>query len=121
MIVDGVDQDAIDTANSVAGKATESATGLIKSKKAMSPPKEIEALRKSFEDVLKEMGVTLVVLIDDLDRCLPETTISTLEAIRLLLFLEHTAFVIAADDQMIKHANPRFMAELHKVFTPVQQ
>lgn len=107
VIVDGVDQDAIDTANSVAGKATESATGLIKSKKAMSPPKEIEALRKSFEDVLKEMGVTLVVLIDDLDRCLPETTISTLEAIRLLLFLEHTAFVIAADDQMIKHAVKR--------------
>lgn len=50
------------------------------------------------------MNVTLVVLIDDLDRCLPDTTISTLEAIRLLLFLKHTAFVIAADDQMIKHA-----------------
>jgi predicted KAP-like P-loop ATPase len=47
------------------------------------------------------------VLIDDLDRCLPETTISTLEAIRLLLFLNHTAFVIAADDQMIKHAVKR--------------
>lgn len=69
-----------------------------------SPPKQIEALRKAFENVLAEMGVTLVVLIDDLDRCLPETTISTLEAIRLVLFLEHTAFVIAADDQMIKHA-----------------
>jgi len=50
------------------------------------------------------MGVTLVVLIDDLDRCLPETTISTLEAIRLFLFLKNTAFVIAADDAMIKHA-----------------
>ena len=50
------------------------------------------------------MGVTLVVLIDDLDRCLPPTTISTLEAIRLFLFLNNTAFVIAADDAMIKHA-----------------
>ena len=46
----------------------------------------------------------MVVLIDDLDRCLPPTTISTLEAIRLFLFLENTAFVIAADDGMIKHA-----------------
>ena len=46
----------------------------------------------------------MVVLIDDLDRCLPETTISTLEAIRLFLFLRNTAFVIAADNDMIKHA-----------------
>jgi predicted KAP-like P-loop ATPase len=46
----------------------------------------------------------LVVLIDDLDRCLPETTISTLEAVRLFLFLKNTAFVIAADNEMIKHA-----------------
>ena len=45
-----------------------------------------------------------MVLIDDLDRCLPETTISTLEAIRLFLFLKNTAFVIAADNDMIKHA-----------------
>lgn len=50
------------------------------------------------------MGITLVVLIDDLDRCLPETTISTLEAIRLFLFLKNAAFVIAADNEMIKHA-----------------
>lgn len=73
-------------------------------KQESSPPKEIQALRDSFEEVLAEIGVTLVVLIDDLDRCLPDTTISTLEAIRLFLFLKNTAFVIAADDNMIKHA-----------------
>lgn len=102
-----VDQGSIDSTEAAMGKATASAAGLIKPKKTTSPPKEIHALRKSFEDVLEEMGVTLVVLIDDLDRCLPETTISTLEAIRLFLFLKHTAFVIAADDQMIKHAVKR--------------
>lgn len=102
-----IDQESVEAAKTTAGKAGEEVVGLIKPKKTTSPPKQIEALRKSFEDVLKEMGVTLVVLIDDLDRCLPETTISTLEAIRLLLFLEHTAFVIAADDQMIKHAVKR--------------
>ena len=90
-------------AKDVAGKTP----GLLRPKKVISPPKEIEALRRSFEETLEAMGVTLVVLIDDLDRCLPETTISTLEAIRLLLFLKHTAFVIAADDQMIKHAVKR--------------
>jgi predicted KAP-like P-loop ATPase len=102
-----IGQESIEASKSTAGKVSEEAASLIKPKKTTSPPKEIEALRKSFEDVLKEMGATLVVLIDDLDRCLPETTISTLEAIRLLLFLEHTAFVIAADDQMIKHAVKR--------------
>ncbi len=69
-----------------------------------SLPKEIQALRNAFEETLEELGVTLVVLVDDLDRCLPKTTISTLEAIRLFLFLKNTAFVIAADDAMIKHA-----------------
>lgn len=102
-----MDQEALALAGSAAGKLGESAQGLIKPKRVVSPPKEIEALRASFEGALEEMGVTLVVLIDDLDRCLPETTISTLEAIRLLLFLKHTAFVIAADDQMIKHAVKR--------------
>lgn len=100
-------QDAAGEVEATVEKVGESASDLIKPKNASSPPKEIHALRTSFEKALSEMGVTLVVLIDDLDRCLPETTISTLEAIRLLLFLKHTAFVIAADDQMIKHAVKR--------------
>lgn len=98
-----ITQTDIEHAGSVGGKVSEVASGLTK-QAHKTPPKEIEELRAGFESVLEEMGITLVVLIDDLDRCLPETTISTLEAIRLLLFLEKTAFVIAADDQMIKHA-----------------
>lgn len=78
--------------------------GLLRPKPESSPPQEIHALRQAFEDTLRELGVTLVVLIDDLDRCLPETTISTLEAMRLFLFLRNAAFVIAADTEMIKHA-----------------
>ncbi|MGE0531941.1 MAG: P-loop NTPase fold protein [Hyphomonadaceae bacterium] len=96
--------ETIEKAGEVANRAREAASGLFKPPADSSPPKEIQALRQSFEDALKEIGVTLVVLIDDLDRCLPETTISTLEAIRLFLFLENTAFVIAADNDMIKHA-----------------
>ena len=80
------------------------AAGILRAKPDSSPPKEIQAIREFFEAALAEMKVKLVVLIDDLDRCLPPTTISTLEAIRLFLFLENTAFVIAADDAMIKHA-----------------
>lgn len=87
-----------------AEKVGDASAGLLSPKEEYSPPQEINALRESFEAALKELDVTLIVLIDDLDRCLPETTISTLEAIRLFLFLPRTAFVLAADDQMIRHA-----------------
>lgn len=86
------------------GEAADAFGGLLKPRPEHSPPREIHAIRESFEQTLKEIGVTLIVLIDDLDRCLPPTTISTLEAIRLFLFLDDTAFVIAADNAMIKHA-----------------
>lgn len=79
----------------------------LKAAASETPPKEIQALRNALEEALRELNSTLVVLIDDLDRCLPETTISTLEAIRLLLFMDHAAFVIAADESMIKHAVKR--------------
>jgi len=88
-------------------EATDKQQSLLKSKAVGSPPKEIQQIRDAFGQTLAEMGVTLVVLIDDLDRCLPETAISTLEAIRLLLFLDNTAFVIAADNEMIKNAVKR--------------
>lgn len=101
---DGVDQGEFEEAKKKAKELKDGGAGLFAPKPDISPPKEIQALRDSFEETLEELGVTLVVLIDDLDRCLPPTTISTLEAIRLFLFLKHTAFVIAADNDMIKHA-----------------
>lgn len=73
-------------------------------KEKKSVPKEISALRLQFQELLEELQLTLVVLVDDLDRCLPNTAISTLEAMRLLLFIPHTAFIIAADEQMIRNA-----------------
>lgn len=69
-----------------------------------TPPKAIHAFRSDLESTLKSLDLTLVVLIDDLDRCLPSTAISTLEAMRLFLFLDRTAFIIAADDEMIKQS-----------------
>lgn len=103
-LTSGVDAKLLEDAGAKAGQVGETAEGLLKPEDETSPPKEIQALRDDFEATLDALGVTLVVLIDDLDRCLPETTISTLEAIRLFLFLKNTAFVIAADTDMIKHA-----------------
>jgi predicted KAP-like P-loop ATPase len=78
--------------------------GLLSDKPDESLPKEIEGLRAAFEELLSDLKVTLVVLVDDLDRCLPPTAISTLEAMRLLLHVPRTAFIIAADEQMIRGA-----------------
>ncbi len=68
-------------------------------------PDEIAGFRKAFDQLLKDAGIDqLIVLVDDLDRCLPETAIETLEAIRLFVFTPHTAFVVAADEAMIEYA-----------------
>ena len=67
-----------------------------------TPPQQIDAFRKEYSEALDELGRPLVVIIDNLDRCLPENAIHTLEAIRLFLFLPKTAFIIAADEEMIR-------------------
>ncbi|MRW83755.1 NTPase KAP [Pseudoduganella sp. FT26W] len=77
---------------------------LIKPAEPLSLPNEIQAFRSALEELLEELKVTLVVFVDDLDRCLPKTAISTLESIRLLLFLKRSAFVIAADNEFIRGA-----------------
>lgn len=70
-----------------------------------SVSKEIDTFRTSFEELLKSAKVErLVVLVDDLDRCLPATAIDTLEAIRLFLFVPGTAFIFAVDEAMIAYA-----------------
>ncbi|MVM32443.1 NTPase KAP [Spirosoma sp. HMF4905] len=84
----------------------EQANSILKPKEAgKNVPKEISEFRKSFDKLLKAAGIEqLVVLVDDLDRCLPDTAIETLEAIRLFIFTGKTAFVIAADEGMIEYA-----------------
>lgn len=87
--------------------------GLLKPAKSKRAPEEISAFRKAFDSLLKKADIDqLVVLIDDLDRCLPETAIETLEAIRLFVFTDHTAFVVAADEAMIEYAVRKHFPEL---------
>lgn len=81
------------------------AASYLKPAQSRSVPAEIHEFHEEFKKLLDEAKVDqLVVLIDDLDRCLPETAIDTLEAIRLFLFVPKTAFVIGADEGMIEYA-----------------
>lgn len=84
--------------------------GILNKKEIKSPPQEITAFRNEYSQLLKDIDRPLVVYIDNLDRCTPLNAIHTLEAIRLFLFLPNTAFVIAADEDMIRSA----VREYHK-------
>jgi predicted KAP-like P-loop ATPase len=90
------------------------ASGLLKpADESPNVPEEIAAFRKEFDDLLDKAGIEqLVVLIDDLDRCLPNTAIETLEAIRLFIFTSRTAFVVAADEAMIEYSVRRHFPDL---------
>ena len=66
---------------------------------------EIKNFRKEFGELLKESKVeNLIVFIDELDRCSPDTILEIFEAMRLFLFVEGTSFVIGADQRLIEYA-----------------
>ncbi|MFH0921060.1 MAG: P-loop NTPase fold protein, partial [Fibrobacterota bacterium] len=74
---------------------------------------DVKSFRCRFKKMLDDCDIdNLVVLIDDLDRCSPERIIDNLEAIKLFLNVEGTAFVIGADRRIIRHAiNYRYSKE----------
>ena len=93
--------------------AIEGVKGVLKPSGTKHVPEEIDGFRKAFDNLLEKAGVDqLVVLIDDLDRCLPDTAIETLEAIRLFVFTSRTAFVVAADEAMIEYAVRKHFPDL---------
>lgn len=66
---------------------------------------EVRRFREEFESLLAETNLrAVVVLIDDLDRCLPPRIIETLEAIKLFVAVPGTAFVVGADPRIVEHA-----------------
>jgi len=67
--------------------------------------KSVREFRKDFDELLRRSRIeTLVIVIDDLDRCLPDSIIETLEAIKLFLFVKRTAFIIGADEELVRYA-----------------
>ena len=80
------------------------------------PVAEISAFKQQFTDLvnsLEHVGA-VVVLIDDLDRCLPESVVDTFEAIRLFLNTPKTAFVVAANQLVVESAIDSRYPELRR-------
>jgi KAP family P-loop domain len=68
----------------------------------------LEAFRDEFEELVESDDLkhirTVAVLVDDLDRCLPETVVDSLETMRLFLAVPKMSFVIAADEERVADA-----------------
>lgn len=65
----------------------------------------VREFRDEFAILIEESNIKkLVVVIDDLDRCTPDRIIENLEAIKLFLNVEKTAFIIGADPRIVRHA-----------------
>jgi hypothetical protein len=90
--------------------SVEDVLGLIKENPDSGEPGErgLAGFREDFAELLGSDDLKhvsrVVVLVDDLDRCLPETVVETLEAIRLFLSAKGMSFVIAADEERVADA-----------------
>lgn len=76
----------------------------------------IKRFREDFTQIIADGDYrSVVVYVDDLDRCSPKRIIQCLEAVKLFVNVDKTAFVIGADQRIIEHA-------IHEQYkTPLQQ
>ncbi len=91
-----------------AGSGNESKIGwedVLKGEGKKAGPMDVRMFRERFSKMLADSDIrSLVILIDDLDRCSPQRIIDNLEAIKLFLSVDRTAFVIGADPRIVRHA-----------------
>ena len=112
----GLGSMSLDLIKSVASKVKDGGMNDVKKIFKQTTPestqirKNIHEFKSDFSQLLKESKINnLVVIIDDLDRCLPDTILNTLEAIKLFISTENTAFLISIDERIIKYAiNSRY-------------
>lgn len=68
-------------------------------------PRNLDEFRRDFAGLLADKQLShlrrVVVLVDDLDRCLPDSVVDTLETMRLFLSVPKMSFIIAADEDRV--------------------
>ncbi len=66
---------------------------------------DIAKFRDEFGQLIEDSKITRVVIyVDEMDRCLPDTILEIFEAMRLFLFNGRVAFVFGADERQISYA-----------------
>ncbi|MCE4564352.1 NTPase [Maribellus sp. CM-23] len=114
LITGGIGTIADITLQSIVGKAKEKASEVSEEDikgalgEAFSSSEirnNLKSFQNDFAELLNKTKIKrLVVFIDELDRCNPDTILETLEAIRLFLFAEGTSFIIGADERQVMYA-----------------
>lgn len=83
----------------------EDVAGIFTTEDSQGDVASISDFRKQFSELLEQAKIqSLVIFIDDLDRCMPRTIIESFEAIRLFLAVPRTVFVIGASEEIIQGA-----------------
>lgn len=68
----------------------------------------IREVKDEFEALLAGCKIkNLVVIIDDLDRCMPGRIVETLEAVKLFLSVKKSTFIFAVDEAIVRYAIKR--------------
>lgn len=72
-------------------------------------PTSMAGFRAEFQELMKDsIGIKkVIVLVDDLDRCSPDSVVAILEAIKVFLSVPKMAFVLAAEEALIRFAIER--------------
>ncbi|PZO26591.1 MAG: NTPase [Flavobacteriaceae bacterium] len=97
--------DPTELANKLKGDEAENFLSSIIKKNEEDEITMVREFRDDFKKMLDKSKIEkLVVIIDDLDRCTPDRLIENLEAIKLFLNVDKTAFVIGADPRIVRHA-----------------
>lgn len=89
--------------NKITGK--EDYVTLMEDVKKGNNSKFVEQFRSLFETMIRDADYkAVIVYVDDLDRCDPKRIIDCLEAVKLFVNVDRTAFVIGADERIIEYA-----------------
>lgn len=91
--------------NSTSDDVKEVLKGVLADKKIASNRNDIKKFQSEFKKILDESKIEhLVIFVDELDRCTPDTVLDIFAAMRLFLFVEKTSFIIGADSRLIDYA-----------------
>ncbi|MFQ5399919.1 MAG: P-loop NTPase fold protein [Anaerolineae bacterium] len=103
-ISDGLQEDGADAQVTVA-KALRDQVRRTTAAMKLDRIESLEQFREQFQNLIEahvaQFG-TLVVFVDDLDRCLPEKAVEVLEAIKLFMDVEGCIFVLGIDQDVIQ-------------------
>lgn len=93
--------------NATSGDIKEVLKGVLTENKNQSTSNrnDIKIFQEEFKKILDESKIEhLVIFVDELDRCTPDTVLDIFAAMRLFLFVEKTSFIIGADSRLIDYA-----------------